>query len=65
MAGWMRLHDTVHLRKDSAFLAAVLGERGEQGIAPEKTLASQPSLSRLLDQLNESSNLRVLEETVT
>ena len=65
MAGWTHLCDTAHLRKDPAFLVATPGERGEQGIAPEKTLVSQPSLSRLLDQLSESSNLRVLEETVT
>ena len=44
---------------------AVLGERGEQVIAPNKTMTSQSSLSRLLDQLSESSSLRVLEETVT
>ena len=65
MAGWTHLRDTVHLCKDPAFLVAVLGERGEQVIAPDKTLTSQSSLSRLLDQLSESSNLRVLEETVT
>ena len=42
MVGWMRLRDTVHLlRKDPAFLVAV---PGEQVIASEKTLASQPSL---------------------
>ena len=65
MAGWTHLRDPVHLCKDPAFLVAVLGERGEQVIAPDKTLSSQSSLSRLLDQLSESSNLRVLEETVT
>ena len=65
IAGWTHLRDTVHLCKDPAFLVAVLCERGEQVIAPDKTLSSQSSLSRLLDQLSESSNLRVLEETVT
>ena len=65
MAGWMLWRDAAHLRKDPAFLVAASDERGEQVIAPQKRLGSQPSFSRLLDQLSEPSNLRVLEEAVT
>ena len=65
MAGWMLWRNAAHLRKDPAFLVAASDERGEQVIAPQKRLGSQPSFSRLLDQLSEPSNLRVLEEAVT
>lgn len=62
--GWRDQNDADALRFDPALRLAVTGQRGTTPLAPEHHLASQPTLSRLLDTLSTDANRRVLREAV-
>jgi hypothetical protein len=62
--GWRDQDDADALRYDPALRLAVSGERGTTPVAAEHHLASQPTLSRLLDILSTDANRRVLREAL-
>ena len=62
--GWRDQNDADALRFDPALRLAATGQRGTTPLAPEHHLASQPTLSRLLDTLSTDVNRRVLREAV-
>ncbi len=62
--GWRDQDDADALRFDPALRLAATGQRGTTPLAPEHHLASQPTLSRLLDMLSTEANRRVLREAV-
>jgi hypothetical protein len=62
--GWRDQNDADALRFDPALRLAATGQRGTTPLAPEQHLASQPTLSRLLDMLSTEANRRVLREAV-
>lgn len=62
--GWRDQDDADALRYDPALRLAVSGERGTTPLAAAHHLASQPTLSRLLDILSTQENRRVLREAL-
>lgn len=62
--GWRDQDDADALRYDPALRLAVSGERGTTPMAADHHLASQPTLSRLLDILSTDANRRVLREAL-
>ena len=62
--GWRDQDDADALRRDPALRLAVASERGTAPLATGHHLASQPTLSRLLDTLSGEANRRVLRETL-
>ncbi len=65
MQGWDRLRSAEDLKNDPAFRVACRDQRGAKVLEAEHRLASQPTLSRTIDQLSEEPNLQHLADTVT
>ncbi len=65
MQGWDRLRSAEDLKNDPAFRVACRNQRGAKVLEAKHRLASQPTLSRTIDQLSEEPNLQHLADTVT
>jgi hypothetical protein len=62
--GWRDQDDADALRFDPALRLAAAGKRGTAPLDVDHHLASQPTLSRLLDALSTDANRRVLREAI-
>jgi hypothetical protein len=62
--GWRDQDDADALRFDPSLRLATAETRGTTALTPGQHLASQPTLSRLLDVLSEDGNRRVLREAI-
>ncbi len=65
MQGWDRLRSAEALKNDPAFRVACRNQRGAKVLEAKHRLASQPTLSRTIDQLSEEPKLQHLSDTVT
>ncbi len=65
MQGWDRLRSAEDLKNDPAFRVACRNQRGAKVLEAKHRLASQPTLSRTIDQLSEEPKLQHLSDTVT
>ena len=63
--GWRDQSDADRLRQDPSLRVASESRRGTAALEEGHGLASQPTLSRLLDTLSRKQNLQVLHEAVT
>ena len=63
--GWRDQSDADRLRQDPSLRVASQTRRGTAALEEGTGLASQPTLSRLLDTLSRKQNLQVLHEAVT
>ena len=63
--GWRDLSDADRLCQDPSLQVASRTRRGAGALEEGRGLASQPTLSRLLDTLSREDNLPVLHEAVT
>ena len=63
--GWRDQSDADRLRQDPSLRVASRTRRGPGALEEGRGLASQPTLSRLLDTLSREENLPVLHEAVT
>ena len=62
--GWRDQDDADRLRHDPSFRLASDSRRGTAALEPDSVLASQPTLSRLLDALSGEANQEVVREAV-
>ena len=63
--GWRDQSDADRLRQDPSLRVASQTRRGTAALEEGQGLASQPTLSRLLDTLSREENLPVLHQAVT
>ena len=63
--GWRDQSDADRLRQDPSLRVASQTRRGTAALEEGQGLASQPTLSRLLDTLSREENLSVLHQAVT
>ncbi len=63
--GWRDQSDADRLRRDPSLRVASQSRRGTAALEEGHGLASQPTLSRLLDTLSREENLPVLHQAVT
>ena len=63
--GWRDQSDADRLRQDPSLRVASRARRGTAALEEGHGLASQPTLSRLLDTLSQKENLPVLHQAVT
>lgn len=61
---WRDADDADKLRFDSAFRVASSSLRGDQPLSDDNVFASQPTLSRLLEQLSRDENRQVIHEAI-
>ncbi len=62
--GWFDQDDADRLRRDPAFRASVCSGKGAGVLAEDQSLASQPTMSRLMGMMKTEENLEVLNEVL-